>query len=178
MFDVGFSEIFLIAVVALIVLGPEKLPRAARFAGFWVAKARAQWHSVKSEFEQDLAADELKRSLQETRASLREAEEQLRSGATSIRDRMQKEFDDVAAAATAGVEPGAGTADDASAQAHLTQEDATQQTPVPALHEEEQDRPMESASAMDWEPPIPSDDDDGEPVEPPPKDTDDAHAGR
>jgi sec-independent protein translocase protein TatB len=174
MFDVGFSEIFLIAVVALIVLGPEKLPKAARFAGFWVAKARAQWHSVKSEFEQDLAADELKRSLQETRESLRQAEEQLRSGATSIRDRMQKEFNDVATAATAGLEPGAGSAE----------EEATQQTPVPALHEDEhENRSMESASAMDWEPPIPSDDDDGEPVPaepdaPHPKDADEHHAGR
>ncbi|KGQ19146.1 Twin-arginine translocation protein TatB [Lysobacter dokdonensis DS-58] len=175
MFDIGFSEIFLIAVVALIVLGPEKLPRAARFAGLWVRKARAQWYAVKSEFEQDLAADELKRSLTETRESLRQAEEQLRSGVGSIRDRMQKEFDDVSAAATAGVEPGAGTAP----------EDASQESDAqPNRHEDEEERSLESASAMDWEPPLPSDDDDGVPVEDaeaaphPPKQPDDAHAGR
>src|SRR5690349_4344654 len=112
MFDIGFSEIFVIAVVALIVLGPEKLPKAARFAGLWVRKARAQWYAVKSEFESDLAADELKRSLAETRESLRQAQEDLRSGLTDARDRVQREFDDVAAAATAGVEPGTSTEDE------------------------------------------------------------------
>ena len=67
MFDIGFGELFLIAVVALLVLGPERLPKAARFTGLWVRKARAQWYSVKSEFERDMAADELQRSLRETR---------------------------------------------------------------------------------------------------------------
>ncbi|MFD0320390.1 Sec-independent protein translocase protein TatB [Lysobacter gummosus] len=41
MFDIGFSEVFVIAIVALIVLGPERLPKAARFAGLWVRRARA-----------------------------------------------------------------------------------------------------------------------------------------
>ena len=41
MFDIGFSELLVIAVVALLVLGPERLPKAARFAGLWVRKARA-----------------------------------------------------------------------------------------------------------------------------------------
>ena len=43
MFDVGFSELLIIAVVALLVLGPERLPKAARFVGLWVRRARAQW---------------------------------------------------------------------------------------------------------------------------------------
>ena len=47
MFDIGFSELFLIAIVALVVLGPERLPKAARFAGLWVRRARAQWYSVR-----------------------------------------------------------------------------------------------------------------------------------
>ena len=63
MFDIGFSELLVIAVVALLVLGPERLPKAARFAGLWVRKARAQWYSVKSEFEREMASDELKRSV-------------------------------------------------------------------------------------------------------------------
>ncbi|GAB2500297.1 Sec-independent protein translocase protein TatB [Arenimonas alkanexedens] len=63
MFDIGFSELLIIAVVALIILGPERLPKAARFAGLWVRKARAQWYSVKSEFEREMASDELKRSV-------------------------------------------------------------------------------------------------------------------
>ena len=43
MFDLGFSELLLIAMVALVVLGPERLPKAARFAGLWARRARAQW---------------------------------------------------------------------------------------------------------------------------------------
>ena len=73
MFDVGFSELLLIGLVALIVLGPERLPRAARFAGLWVRKARAQWYAVKTELEQELAAEDLRRQLEETRAALHEA---------------------------------------------------------------------------------------------------------
>jgi sec-independent protein translocase protein TatB len=78
MFDFSFGEMLVVAVVALIVLGPERLPKAARFAGLWVRKARAQWYSVKSELEQELASDELKRSLQDSRRALDEAEAEFR----------------------------------------------------------------------------------------------------
>ena len=73
MFDVGFSELLVIAVVALVVLGPERLPRAARFAGLWVRRARAQWHTVRNELEQELAAEDLRRSLQDANAAILEA---------------------------------------------------------------------------------------------------------
>ena len=71
MFDVGFSELLIVAVVALLVLGPERLPKAARFAGLWVRRARAQWYSVKSELERELAAEEFKRQFTEPMESLR-----------------------------------------------------------------------------------------------------------
>jgi len=71
MFDVGFSELLIIAVVALLVLGPERLPKAARFAGLWVRKARAQWYSVKSEFELELAQEEMKQHLQAVENSIK-----------------------------------------------------------------------------------------------------------
>jgi sec-independent protein translocase protein TatB len=66
MFDVGMGEIGLIAIVALLVLGPEKLPGAARTAGALLRKARQSWHSVRDEIERELAADELKRSMKKT----------------------------------------------------------------------------------------------------------------
>lgn len=72
MFDIGFSELLIIAVVALVVLGPERLPKAARYAGLWVRKARAQWYSVKAEFEREMAADELKRSVGNPARDIRE----------------------------------------------------------------------------------------------------------
>lgn len=92
MFDIGFSEIFVIAVVALLVLGPERLPKAARFAGLWVRRARAQWYSVKSELENELADEELRRSLRQTQADLREAQESLRNQIHDSRDTVQREL--------------------------------------------------------------------------------------
>ena len=197
MFDIGFSELLVIAVVALIVLGPEKLPKAARFAGLWVRKARAQWYSVKSEFERDLAADELQRSLRETRESLRQAEEQLRGGATAFQQRLEQEFDDVKSAATAL--PAASQADAPDAQhadAATGEGSAAHQAnaPHPDLFAHEEDRPMGSTLEIDDIGPPPADeDDDALPAEthhdhshdarhddasPPRKPADDTHAGR
>ena len=84
MFDFSFGELMVVALVALVVLGPERLPKAARFTGLWVRRARAQWYSVKSELEQELASDELKRSLHAGRDAMREAEGQLRDFAGDI----------------------------------------------------------------------------------------------
>ena len=56
MFDVSFVELMVIGLVALIVLGPERLPGAARTVGAMVRKARNSWNSVKSEIERELAA--------------------------------------------------------------------------------------------------------------------------
>jgi sec-independent protein translocase protein TatB len=85
MFDIGFSELLVIAVVALVVLGPERLPKAARFAGLWVRRARAQWNSVKDELERELAADELKRELQQARDALNRAESELHRADAQVR---------------------------------------------------------------------------------------------
>ncbi len=60
MFDVGFSELVLLAVVALVVLGPEKLPHAARVAGAWVARIRRTISTVQAEIEREVSAQELK----------------------------------------------------------------------------------------------------------------------
>jgi sec-independent protein translocase protein TatB len=69
MFDVGIGEIGLIAVVALLVLGPERLPGAARTAGALLRKARQSWQGVRAEIERELAAEELKREMQRTAAA-------------------------------------------------------------------------------------------------------------
>jgi len=63
MFDFGFWEIVMIMVIALIVVGPERLPGLARTAGFWVGKAKRFVSDVKSEIDQELAAEELKKVL-------------------------------------------------------------------------------------------------------------------
>jgi len=120
MFDLGFSELLLIALIALIVLGPQRLPRAARFAGLWVRRARAQWWSVRSEIERELAADELRRSLDEGRRALADAEAQLRemqgiAGIQGMQGAMRSATRDAGAAeAGAPALPASDAASDAS----------------------------------------------------------------
>ncbi|WP_078756903.1 Sec-independent protein translocase protein TatB [Novilysobacter spongiicola] len=84
MFDIGFSELFVIAIVALVVLGPKRLPRAAKFAGVWVRRARAQWHSVRSDLERELADEELRRSLRQAHEEVVRAEDALFAGGRSL----------------------------------------------------------------------------------------------
>lgn len=87
MFGLSSGELLLVALIALIVLGPERLPKAARFAGLWVRRARAQWYSVKSELDRELAAEEIKRSVQEAQRSIADVSTQLRdAGAQAQRE--------------------------------------------------------------------------------------------
>lgn len=63
MFDVGFSELLLVGLVALLVLGPERLPVAARMAGLWIGRLKRSFNSLKTEVERELGADEIRRQL-------------------------------------------------------------------------------------------------------------------
>ncbi|MEO8459394.1 MAG: Sec-independent protein translocase protein TatB [Dokdonella sp.] len=66
MFDVGFGKLALIAIVALLVLGPERLPRVARTVGALIRKARNSWNNVRADIERELAVDEMKNSMRDT----------------------------------------------------------------------------------------------------------------
>jgi len=65
MFEIGFSELILVGLVSLLVIGPERLPKVARVAGFWIGKTRAMVASVKSEIKQELQAEELRQIFKE-----------------------------------------------------------------------------------------------------------------
>ncbi len=95
MFDIGFSELLVIAVVALVVLGPERLPKAARFAGLWVRRARNQWDSVKQELERELHADEIKRQFRDAQQSVQDTEAQLRASGEAMRRQAEQVRQDV-----------------------------------------------------------------------------------
>ena len=63
MFNIGSFEVLLICVIALLVLGPERLPGAIRTAGLWIGRFRRSFYKVKSEIERELNADEIRRQL-------------------------------------------------------------------------------------------------------------------
>ncbi|MGH8122359.1 MAG: Sec-independent protein translocase protein TatB [Rudaea sp.] len=103
MFDFSFGEMGLVAIVALLVLGPERLPKVARTAGALVRRARTSWQNVRDEIERELAAEDLKRSIDE----VKQAAVDLRSDIASASAEMQSSAADVAVAAKApdGVDP-------------------------------------------------------------------------
>lgn len=82
MFDIGFWELTMIAVVALLVIGPERLPKVARTVGLWVGRMRGFVMSVKADVDKELRADELKRIMEEQARStgLHEIIEETREG--------------------------------------------------------------------------------------------------
>lgn len=63
MFGIGFSELLLVGLVALIVFGPERLPGAARTAGLLIGRLKRSFQSIKDEVERELGADEIRRQL-------------------------------------------------------------------------------------------------------------------
>ena len=71
MFDVGFSELILIAVIGLIVIGPERLPRVARTLGTLLGRAQRYFHDVKDEVNRELRVDELRRMQEQAMAEAR-----------------------------------------------------------------------------------------------------------
>lgn len=70
MFDISFVELMVIGVVALLVLGPERLPAAARTVGGLLRRARQSFQSVRAEIEREFAAEEMKRSIRDTARSI------------------------------------------------------------------------------------------------------------
>ena len=109
MFDIGFAELLLLAVISLLVLGPERLPAAVRFTGLWLGRIRRSFQQVKTELERELNTAELKQerhnrsimnqlddtrddmsdNLEQVRSSLQDLEYQLNSDATNPRRQTQ-----------------------------------------------------------------------------------------
>lgn len=63
MFGISFSELLLVGLVALLVLGPERLPGAARTAGLWIGRLKRSFNTIKQEVEREIGADEIRRQL-------------------------------------------------------------------------------------------------------------------
>ncbi|MEH6638767.1 MAG: Sec-independent protein translocase protein TatB [Porticoccaceae bacterium] len=86
MFDIGFAELMLIGLIALIVIGPKRLPEAARFIGYWTGKLRRTVGDARQEMEREFGIDEIKREvhnsllLEQLDKERREVEEQFNQG--------------------------------------------------------------------------------------------------
>ena len=85
MFGLGFGEILLIAVVALVVLGPERLPKVARSAGLWVGRIQNFINNVKTELSQQAGVAEFRQARDSIEAAARSLEQDINANVHSIR---------------------------------------------------------------------------------------------
>ncbi len=127
MFDFSFSEIGLIAVVALVVLGPERLPKVARTAGALVRRARASWQNVRDEIARELETEDLKRSIAEAKQAAAALQRDMHATSNEIRTAA----DQIAATTSAPVPDPAGPPPDTASSA-----------PADAIHPPQQIEPQ------------------------------------
>ena len=88
MFDIGFTELVLVSIVGLLVLGPERLPGAIRTGSLWLSKVRRSFNTIRADIEREINADEIKQELHNSAVmeSLKQAEQDLRSGIDAVQD--------------------------------------------------------------------------------------------
>lgn len=98
MFDIGFLELMVVAVIGLLVIGPEKLPEAIKTCALWIGRIKRTLRDARSEFEQQIGADEIRReihneqvlkSLRKLKEQRDEIEQQIRHAATPDEEKYE-----------------------------------------------------------------------------------------
>ena len=110
MFDIGFSELMVIAVVALIVIGPERLPKVARTVGHLFGRMQRYVNDVKSDISREMALDDLRKlqaSMQDTARSIEESVNQEVRSAEDEMNRISNETQSAAAGTASAETPAA-----------------------------------------------------------------------
>ncbi len=133
MFDIGFSELLIVAVVALLVLGPERLPSAVKTAGMWVGRIRRSLGNVQREISEELRIEEMR---QAAKARQEELEKQMGSMQRPFTDSLRDEILKPAAAAKQAADrapakesSAAQTDDSSSSKASTNGADAAEERP-------------------------------------------------
>lgn len=139
MLDIAFSEIVVIAVVALIVIGPERLPKVARTLGHMFGRLQRYVNEVKADINREMELDELRKLRSEVQSAAHEFESSINKAAqdveTGVRS-VETEFSEAgtAQAAPAAVAPAAAAVPDATAPAPpAAVGDAPRQTTLPGF---------------------------------------------
>lgn len=105
MFDIGFSELMVIAVVALIVIGPERLPKVARTVGLLFGRMQRYVNDVKSDISREMALDDLRKLQASMQDAARSVEDSVRQEAQSAEAGLNAIAGDAQAATSAPAYP-------------------------------------------------------------------------
>ena len=107
MFDVGFSEILVIALVALIVIGPERLPKVARMLGHLFGRLQRYVAEVKADIDREMQMDELKKLQSNMQEAAREIEQSVNREVRAAESQVNAVTDDLEKAADSPTQTGA-----------------------------------------------------------------------
>jgi sec-independent protein translocase protein TatB len=122
MFDIGFSELIVIGIVALIVIGPERLPKVARTLGHLLGRAQRYVNDVKSDINREMQLDELKKLQAQVTESARSLEDSMRKEIDAARATVETPANEAVAEFQAATRSLEATAGDAGAPAATTQD--------------------------------------------------------
>ena len=96
MFDVSFAEIFLFSLIALVILGPNRLPEVLRTLGLWIGRMRRIYYNVRQEIDREVGMDDIRRQLHNEQITSEfkkiesEASELKRNISSSVEDAMRE----------------------------------------------------------------------------------------
>ncbi|UYG08208.1 Sec-independent protein translocase protein TatB [Halomonas sp. M4R1S46] len=123
MFDIGFLELLIIGVVGLLVLGPERLPKAARTLGLWIGKIKRTVSGMQREISAQLEAEELRQKLDEQQKKLDEGVNRVKRDVEGLADTPSRDAAKPAAEEAPSSPPPEQRLDDALARARETTAD-------------------------------------------------------
>lgn len=95
MFDISFSELLLIGVVALVIIGPERLPKVARTVGHLLGRAQRYVNDVKSDIQREVELDDLRKIKEEMESAAHSMRDSLQDAAGSFKDSVSKPVEDL-----------------------------------------------------------------------------------
>jgi sec-independent protein translocase protein TatB len=150
MFDIGISEIAVIAVVALVVIGPERLPKVARTVGTLLGRAQRYVNDVKAEVNREMELDELRKLQTEMQDAARGVQEQVSTAGAEMQSAvhdMEKQLHDDAAPAAAANSPAEPARPDSGAPGSMTplSEPPPEATPAATESTPSADKPAQSS---------------------------------
>lgn len=105
MIEISFGKLVVLALIALIVLGPEKLPGAARTVGALVRRVRGGWDNVRAEVERELELEQIKRAARDAAAQAEALQNQLKDGVRQVQEPLAQAVDGVTDVARSAAAP-------------------------------------------------------------------------